>query len=136
MIPSKANAEGYKVWCVCDSGYIIDFMWHGRSAGPVGINQQYLKEGYTPPQAAVLTLIRRNWLLYRRRTFDFDNLFTSRGLLEKLYGWQIGGCGTVRTKATKAELLAEGYDKLGADIIIGSNQEAVSVSILRSAWVI
>jgi Transposase IS4 len=50
-IPSKPTPKGFKIWCLADDGYVIDFLWHQKGdkkdQGPQGLRQDWQNLGFT-----------------------------------------------------------------------------------------
>ena len=44
-IPTKPTPIGFKIWCLADAGYILDFLWHQKGAqpdqGPQGLRRDW-----------------------------------------------------------------------------------------------
>ena len=108
-IPSKPVPEGFKIWILANSGYVLDWLYHakGDKNGPVDLNEEYTKEwGFSKTQAVVFDLLQQQGI-----ADDFthvvwlDNLFTSVRLLSKLKEKGFGAAGTVRTTKTRREVL-------------------------------
>ena len=49
-IPTKPNPIGFKIWCLADAGYILDFLWHQKGAqpdqGPQGLRRDWQDLGF------------------------------------------------------------------------------------------
>lgn len=110
-IPSKPTPEGFKIWILANSGYVLDWMWHakGDKRGPVDLDEFWTKEeGFSKTQAVVLDLLSQQGVADDcRHIVWLDNLFTSARLLSLLRDQGFGGAGTVRTTKTNREALEE-----------------------------
>jgi hypothetical protein len=122
-IPTKPTPIGHKIWVLSDGGYVLDFLWHVRGdnkgQGPQGLKPEWNavktskgKRQFPPTQQVVLELVSRMPNEGKHHCVWLDNLFTSEPLLLFLREREVGGAGTVRTGATKAE---EIWEKLGED---------------------
>ena len=62
-IPTKPTPIGFKIWCLAQDGYILDFLWHQKgikaSQGPQGLQSQWKEQGFNATQAVVLELMSR-----------------------------------------------------------------------------
>ena len=109
-IPSKPTPEGFKIWVLADSGYILHWIFHTNGVGPESLNSHWTKgRGFANTQAVVLELALVEHQGYRvlqpnHHHIWLDNLFTTAALLAELRRYSIGASGTVRTTPTKAEL--------------------------------
>ena len=58
-ISSKPVPEGFKIWILASSGYVLDRMWHakGDKKGPIDLDDFFLKDGFSKTQAVVLDLL-------------------------------------------------------------------------------
>jgi hypothetical protein len=36
-VPGKPNPDGFKVWALCDDGYLFDWLYYSGSAGKFGV---------------------------------------------------------------------------------------------------
>ena len=62
-IPSKPTPEGYKVWCLSNGGYVLDWRWHSKKDGPIEISPCWTKGwGFSNTQAVVLEPLEQNYL--------------------------------------------------------------------------
>jgi hypothetical protein len=133
-IPTKPTPIGHKIWVLSDSGYVLDFLWHVRGdnsgQGPQGLKPKWNaiktsagKRQFPPTQQVVLELISRMPNEGKHHCVWLDNLFTSEALLLFLREREVGGAGTVRMGATKAE---ETWQGLEEDLPGNPQQAAVS----------
>ena len=105
-IPSKPTPKGFKIWVLANSGYIVDWLWHGKGSiaddGPYKLPAHWMKkEGFSKTQVVVLELLHRQEMPRNRHICWMDNLFTSQPLLTHIRVIEgIGGAGTVRTTKT------------------------------------
>jgi hypothetical protein len=108
-IPSKPTPEGFKIWALANNGYVLDWLFHAKSTGPVGLSSYWIEErGFSATQAVVLDLLHQAGLNRDNKHIVWlDNLFTSARLLSTLREQGFGAAGTVRSSKSKAELLAE-----------------------------
>ena len=106
-ISSKPVSEGFKIWVLVNSGYVLDWLYHvkGDKKGIVDLNPIYTKDwGLSKTQAVVFDLVQQE-----RISDDYnhiiwtDNLFTSVRFCSKLGELGFGAAGTVRTTKTKRE---------------------------------
>lgn len=109
-IPSKPTPEGFKIWCLANGGYVVDWLWHGKGSkaedGPYKLPAHWMKEeGFSKTQAVVLELLARQLGLAKNKHIIWlDNLFTSHDLLAFMREYMgIGAAGTVRITKTKRE---------------------------------
>ena len=101
-IPSKLEPEGYKIWVLANSEYVMDWMFHakGDKYGPVDLDDYWTKDlGLSKTQAVVLDLLKQqgisndNWHIVW-----LDNLFTSARLLTILRKLGFGAADTVNSR--------------------------------------
>ena len=106
-ILTKPTPIGFKIWCLAQDSYILDFLWHRRgdkpSQGPQGLQSKWKEQGFCPTQAVVLELVTRMRNSGQNHTVWLDNLFTTSRLLSTLRDLGIGAAGTVRTGQTARE---------------------------------
>ena len=102
-LPSKPIPVGYKVWVVAEAGYFLQWVWHSRGRGPVGLHvSQLVVDGVNlaPTQAVVAHLLDRlpspTNKLSGYHVF-MDNLFSCARLFEALRLRGIAATGTART---------------------------------------
>ena len=110
-ILSKPTPEGFKVWVLANTGYILDWLYHANRdyKGPVGLDDDWTKHlGFSKTQAVVLDLVTQAGIKgdYRHIIW-LDNLFTSRRLLLQLKKGGFGATGTVRMSKTPREEIEE-----------------------------
>jgi hypothetical protein len=112
-IPTKPIPEGFKIWCLANIGYLLDWRFHHKGAGlgPVGLQPQWRQQGFSPTEAVVLDLLLSPHMPPDKHVVWLDNLFTSCRLLSKLREEGIGGAGTVKTSKSKDELMDEGANE-------------------------
>ena len=109
-IPSKPIPEGFKIWVLADSGYILHWVFHTNGVGPESLSSYWTKHrGFANTQAVVLELALvehqgQRVLQPNLHHIWLDNLFTTSALLAELRRYSIGASGTVRTTPTKADL--------------------------------
>lgn len=108
-VPLKPIPEGFKIWCLANDGYILDWLYHARSSGPVDLDNYWTVDcGFPATQAVVLDLLLQAGIHNDSRHIVWlDNLFTSTRLLSTLREEGFGAAGTVRTTKTKAEWIAD-----------------------------
>jgi Transposase IS4 len=108
-IPSKPTPEGFKIWCLANAGYILDWLFHAKGTGPVDLDDYWTEDrGFSPTQAVVLDLLLQAGIHNDTcHIVWLDNLFTSVRLLSTLREEGFGAAGTVRTTKLKTELMAE-----------------------------
>ena len=116
-IPTKPTPNGFKLWVLSDSGYVLDFLFHVRtgptkkdSQGPQGLRKEWSSLEIPPTQQVVIELMSKLDGEGAGHCVWLDNLFTSEKLLTALRNRGIGGAGTVRLGQTQSE---EDYDKKG-----------------------
>ena len=84
-IPSKPIPEGFKIWVLANSSYILDWLYHakGDRLGPVDLDDFWTKDlGFSNTQAVVLDLVKQYGILDNyQHIIWLDNLFTSARLL-------------------------------------------------------
>ena len=106
-IPSKPIPEGFKIWVLANSGYVLDWLYHakGDRLGPVDLDDFWTKDlGFSNIQAVVLDLVKQYGILDNyQHIIWLDNLFTSARLLRQLKNEGFGAAGTVRTQKTARE---------------------------------
>lgn len=125
-IPSKPISKGFKIWCLANDGYLLDWMFHSKGSsendGPVGLDDFFTSKkpghkGFSKTQALVFDLISQLndgvELPFdpARHIVWLDNLFPSVCLFSELAKEGIGAAGTVRTRKTKRELLEENWEE-------------------------
>jgi len=100
-IPTKPTPIGFKIWCLAQDGYIMDFLWHRKgdkpSQGPQGLQAKWREQGFCATQAVVLELVTRMRNSGQNHTVWIDNLFTSARLLATLRDMGVRAAGTVMT---------------------------------------
>jgi hypothetical protein len=118
-IPHKPTPKGFKIWCLANGGYLLDWLFHQKGSkpqdGPVDVDRFWIDEenGYcfSKTQAVVLDLLLqedetgKRWLEPGKHIVWMDNLFTSIQLFTVLRLLGIGAAGTVRTTTTKREIM-------------------------------
>jgi hypothetical protein len=114
-MPKKPIKQGYKMWALCEAGYLYNFMFHSRKEG---IGELKKHPNLCDTQSMVFqmakTLPRDKDQIY---TIYMDNLFTSINLFRLLREAGFGACGTTRKNASGEEypalftILKEKYDK-------------------------
>ena len=107
-IPKKPTPEGFKIWTLANSGYILDWRWHAKGSkaneGPINIDSYWVKTfGFSKTQAVVLDLLAYSGLAKGQHICWMDILFNSEALLVELRWLGFGAAGTVRTSTTKRE---------------------------------
>ena len=117
-IPSKPTLEGFKIWILANTGYILDWLYHanGDYKGPVDLDDYWTKHvGFSKTQAVALDLVTQAGIKGDgRHIIWLDNLFTSRRLLLQLKKEGFGAAGAVRMSKTAREEIEE---------VEGSNQQ-------------
>ena len=107
-LPSKPTPEGFKIWCLANGGYVLDWPFHAK--GPIepnDIDDLWTKKfGFSNTQAVVLDLVSQEGISKQfKRIVWLDNLFKSARLLTTLRKERFGAAGTVRTQATQREII-------------------------------
>ena len=94
-MPNKPIKQGYKMWALCDSGYLFTFMWNSRVKG---IGELTRVPDLTPTASMVLQLASKLPPVQAPMTYTvyLDNYFTSILLFRELRRRGIGACGTTR----------------------------------------
>lgn len=91
QIPSKAAKKGYKIYSLCDHGYLLDFL--SKIAKISGLEdlkpttELYRKDAFNDSERAVLSLVKRIQTVYPDRdafAVVLDNFFTSHRLYIEL----------------------------------------------------
>ena len=65
QIPSKAAEKGYKIYSLCDHGYLLDFLFTSKIAKISGLEdlkptiELYKKDAFNDSERAVLSLVKR-----------------------------------------------------------------------------
>ena len=112
-IPSKPVPEGFKIWLLGNSGYVLDWMHHekGDDKGPVDLEDFWTKwKGLSKTEAVVMDLVTQEGVNSdNKHIIWLDNLFTSTLLLKILKEEGFGAAGTVRTTKTKREITEEEF---------------------------
>ena len=95
---NKPISKGFKVWALCDHGYLWDFLFYSRTSRTVGLKRH---PELSPTLSAVLQLMKT--LPYNTYQFTLfcDNLFGDPKLFSLLRSLGIGACGTARRHITK-----------------------------------
>jgi len=52
-IPSKPIPEGFKIWCLANDSYILDWLYHAKSTGPVDLDDYWTEDRGFPATQAV-----------------------------------------------------------------------------------
>ena len=109
-MPNKLIKKGYKIWALCDRGYLFNFLFYSyisktvkllNSVNPFDSKEKTKskeKEDLTNIQNVVFTLAQALPHLSNGQTFTIymDNLFSSTRLFRQLRLLGIGACGTTR----------------------------------------
>ncbi len=92
---NKPIKQGYKMWALCDRGYLFNFLFHSRFWKTGELEKHTL---LTDTQSVVyqLALLLPPLLDGQTYTIYLDNLFTSTPLFRQLKVNGIGACGTTR----------------------------------------
>lgn len=110
-IPNKPEPEGFKIWCLANQGYVLDWLYHakGDKNGPVDLDDYWtIDRGFPKTQAVVLDLLAQDGISKGfHHIVWLDNLFTSINLLSALIDEGLRAAGTVRTTKTRREVLDE-----------------------------
>lgn len=108
-MPSKPIPIGYKVWVMAESGYFLQWSFHAKGEGPVGLNIEEYPD-LAPTQAIVAHLLSQ---LPPPPTPDhgyhcfMDNLFSTPELFSLLRTRNIAATGTTRPgRVTSKQLVA------------------------------
>ena len=116
-MPNKPIKQGYKMWALCEAGYLYSFMWNSRTEG---IGELEKQPDLTPTASMVLQLAKRLHPLDPGNTYTIylDNYFTSIPLFSRLRCHGFGACGTTRPHNSGSrypaalEVMKEHVDKL------------------------
>ncbi|KAL5316185.1 hypothetical protein ACEPPN_017063 [Leptodophora sp. 'Broadleaf-Isolate-01'] len=93
-VPGKPEPNGFKVWVLCEKGYMFDWLYYSGSEETLDAHPQLTNTG-----AGVLTLaLNLPYNDYNYAIF-MDNLFTSYELLSTLRSYGIGAVGTGEVRA-------------------------------------
>ena len=107
-MPSKLILIGYKIWVIADGGYFLQWNFHAKGDGPVGLNMKEYPD-LAPTQAIVAHLLNQLppplTLNYSYYCF-MDNLFSTPKLFSLLRTRNIAATGTTRTGRITSEQLA------------------------------
>lgn len=129
-MPSKPIPQDFKIWCLANLGYLLNWCFHAREEGPVNLsNYWHTGHGFSKTQAVVLDLVCQLPNQGSNHVVWMDNLFTSVRLLTTLRERGVGGAGTVRTGKSKAQLEAE--DALAQDPEQSQQQSQQQSQLLR-----
>ena len=106
-MPHKPIKEGFKLWALCDKGYLWDFMFYSQKNGNIpsyinlSLNLQDLgtislekHPELSPTHSAVLQLMKTLPFKEYEFTLFCDNLFSNPQLFGILRSLGIGACGT------------------------------------------
>ncbi len=107
-LPSKPTPEGFKIWCLANGGYVLDWPFHAK--GPIepnDIDDLWTKKfGFSNTQAVVLDLVSQEGISKQfKRIVWLDNLFKSARLLTTLRKERFGAAGTSERKRLNEKLL-------------------------------
>jgi hypothetical protein len=132
-IPHKPTPKGFKIWCLANGGYLLDWLFHqkggGPQDGPVDLDRFWIdkEHGYcfSKTQAVVLDLLlqedeetKERYLKPGKHIVWLDNLFSSIQLFTVLRLLGIGAAGTVRTTTTKREMMEEAeMSKIDGEVV-------------------
>ena len=115
QILSKAAEKGYKIYSLCDHGYLLDFLFSSKIAKISGLEdlkptiELHRKDVFTDSERAVLSLIKRIQTVYPERdafAVVLDNFFTTHRLYTELRAWGVGAFGTAKAgSGIPAELI-------------------------------
>lgn len=114
-MPGKPIKEGYKLWGLCDSGYLYYFMFASQADGT---GELKLQQGLTPTISMVYQIIQQISRISSSLTLFLDNLFTSIPLFSQLRNQGIGAVGTTRLGTAGEDfpavlhILKESYGKV------------------------
>ncbi|OAQ58397.2 transposase IS4 domain-containing protein [Pochonia chlamydosporia 170] len=101
-LPSKPIPIGFKVWVMAQQGYFLQWAWHEKGGGPVGLTPQIFSGKALANTQAVVA-----WLLSKlppapspSRGYHvfIDNLFATAPLLKLLRERGIAATGTTRAR--------------------------------------
>ena len=93
QIPSKAAIKDYKIYSLCDHGYLLDFLFSSKIAKISGLEdlkpttELYKKDSFNDSERAVLSLVKRIQTVYPERdsfAVVLDNFFTTHRLYTEL----------------------------------------------------
>jgi hypothetical protein len=138
-IPSKPISEGYKGWVLAQSGYVLAWLWHQKTKGPIGIPRVPKALGSNKTAAVVPFLLN---LLPKRPGLRYvvwlDNLFSSTKLFNYLRDLDYGAVGTCRTDSgiCKDFVNKKAQDKKVDKIPWGTLEQAPTADshIMQTAW--
>src|SRR5205809_5980588 len=120
-MPSKPIPVGYKVWVMADSGYFLQWNFHAKGEGPVGLNTKEEYLDLAPTQAIVAYLLNQlpPPLTPNHRYHCFmDNLFSTPELFNLLRTKNIAAIGTTRPgRVTSKQLVAIKASELKKDSV-------------------
>lgn len=114
-MPGKPIKEGYKLWGLCDSGYLYYFMFASLANGT---GELKLQQGLTPTTSMVYQIIQQIPRTSSSLTLFLDNLFISIPLFSQLRNQGIGAIGTTRLGTAGEDfpavlhILKESYGKV------------------------
>ncbi len=96
---NKPIKQGYKMWALCDRGYLFNFLFHSRFWKTGELEKHPL---LTDTQSVVYQLALSLPPLPDGQTYTIylDNLFTSIPLFQELKVKGIGACGTTRPNSS------------------------------------
>lgn len=112
-ISAKLTSEGFKVWVLVNSGYVLDWLFHAKGAvyEPYELSSIWVKkEGFSKTQAVILTLAERYDKYQWAHIIWLNNLFTSANLLARLRELGYEAADTVRTTKTEREKEKESHE--------------------------
>ena len=133
---NKPIKQGYKMWAICERGYLFNFMFYSRFWKTIELDNHEL---LTTHQNVVFTLARSlpNLPTGQTYTIYMDNLFTNTVLFRELKKIGIGACGTTRASSSKdfPEILRELKDLYSQILPWGSLIAVPTDEVLCLGWI-
>ena len=102
-MPGKSIKEEYKLWGLCESGYLYSFMFTTRANGT---RELVLEKSLTPTTSMVFQMVQQLPTLSNVTTLFLDNLFTSISFFSKLRSIGISAVGTTRLSTAGKDYLS------------------------------
>ena len=104
-IPSKPTPEGFKIWCLSNGPYILNWIYHSKRTKRIDLDDFWTDWcGLFKTEAVMVDLVKQEGIYNDFRYMVWvDNLFTSAKLFRRLKEEGFGAAGTVRLSNTKRE---------------------------------
>ena len=135
-MPNKPIKQGFKIWAICDRGYLFNFMFYSRFWKTVELVDHEL---LTSHQNVVFTLAQSlpTPPLGHTHTVYLDNLFTNTVLFRELRSLGIGACGTTRASSSKdfPKILLNMKDQYGQVLPWGTIVAVPVDDVLCLGWI-